>query len=182
MGTVYLITVGTIHAGLMAGIIPALEERFLFRFSLIGPLDVPLAAYHETKGKYLVSRLCDTLRECLPHDGIFGLGITAIDLYDDTAAFMYYSRQADKVGILSISEFLPSPATGPDDTNLLFSRTLKEASHALGHLLGFKHCFHRDCVMYFSYSVNDTDRKSSLFCRDCEATMSRILRNLQKAD
>jgi archaemetzincin len=50
------------------------------------------------------------------------------------------------------------------DFEILALRTLKEAVHELGHALALKHCQRNLCVMYFSNSILDTDKKQSLFC------------------
>jgi archaemetzincin len=50
-------------------------------------------------------------------------------------------------------------------------RTLKEANHELGHTFGLHHC-ENVCVMKFSNSLADTDKKPAIFCDTC-------LKNLQ---
>ena len=45
---------------------------------------------------------------------------------------------------------------------------LKEAVHELGHTLGLAHCPNAKCVMHFSNSLADTDRKGSVLCPVCQ--------------
>lgn len=45
-------------------------------------------------------------------------------------------------------------------------RILKEAIHELGHTFGLKHCYDK-CVMRFSNSLADTDKKPAKFCASC---------------
>lgn len=43
----------------------------------------------------------------------------------------------------------------------------KESIHEMGHTLGLEHYPRSFCVMYFSDSIFDTDKKQSLFCDQC---------------
>lgn len=57
----------------------------------------------------------------------------------------------------------------PDDIALFRERAIKEAVHELGHTFGLGHCRDRRCVMAFSNSLADTDRKGQEFCERCQA-------------
>jgi archaemetzincin len=54
-----------------------------------------------------------------------------------------------------------------DDTSIFIERVLKEATHEVGHAFGLNHCPKRSCVMHFSNSLVDTDRKAKDFCNIC---------------
>lgn len=51
--------------------------------------------------------------------------------------------------------------------SLFYERLLKESVHELGHVFGFAHCKNTRCVMHFSTSLHDIDRKGRSFCRSC---------------
>jgi len=57
--------------------------------------------------------------------------------------------------------------------NLYRERLLKESLHELGHLFGLSHCQNPYCVMSFSNSLSDVDRKKAEFCEQC----SKVLKN-----
>ena len=46
-------------------------------------------------------------------------------------------------------------------------KQVKEAVHELGHTRGLGHCADPRCVMAFSNSLADTDRKGKEFCARC---------------
>ena len=59
------------------------------------------------------------------------------------------------------------------DRAVLMERMTKEAVHELGHLWGMKHCDDPGCVMFFSNSLEDTDKKSDRFCNRCQSILKR---------
>jgi archaemetzincin len=66
-----------------------------------------------------------------------------------------------------ISTYRLKGATGSGGAELLPVRIVKEAVHELGHTLGLTHCNNPSCVMYFSNSLRDTDRKREDYCERC---------------
>ncbi|MEM0278161.1 archaemetzincin family Zn-dependent metalloprotease [Pyrobaculum sp.] len=55
-------------------------------------------------------------------------------------------------------------------------RLVKEITHEAGHLYGLGHCSDPSCVMYFSNSIYDTDRKSAFFCERCRRRLYAFFR------
>ncbi len=58
---------------------------------------------------------------------------------------------------------------------LYVERVAKEVVHEIGHLLGLGHCSNPHCVMSFSNSVSDVDRKEAGFCNSCVLKLSRLM-------
>jgi len=55
----------------------------------------------------------------------------------------------------------------PGDEALFHQRAVKEATHELGHTYGLGRCRNPRCVMCFSNSLRDVDRKERDFCPSC---------------
>jgi len=60
-----------------------------------------------------------------------------------------------------------TPRLESSDPEVFYQRLEKEVLHEVGHLLGLDHCHREGCVMNFSNSVSDVDRKSRFYCQRC---------------
>lgn len=72
-----------------------------------------------------------------------------------------------RLGAVYTARLDPSFYGSRENDGLFLLRVLKEASHELGHILGLGHCVNPKCVMSFSNSVWDVDRKGWLPCEGC---------------
>jgi archaemetzincin len=70
-----------------------------------------------------------------------------------------FGLATDRKALISLERLRPEFYWMPEDDDLFECRALKEAMHELGHVLGLNHCPDRNCVMYFSNSIPDTDVK-----------------------
>jgi archaemetzincin len=96
------------------------------------------------------------------------LGICNFDAYSSGLNFVF--GQASLTGRLAAiylprlkQEFYGKAA----DISVFIERVLKEATHEVGHTFGLVHCPKQSCVMHFSNSIADTDRKAKDFCNVC---------------
>ncbi|MCD6084585.1 MAG: archaemetzincin family Zn-dependent metalloprotease [Desulfurococcales archaeon] len=51
--------------------------------------------------------------------------------------------------------------------HVFIERLRKEVMHEIGHVLGLRHCSNPSCVMFFSNTIFDTDRKTWKYCSNC---------------
>ena len=96
------------------------------------------------------------------------LGICDFDAYSSGLNFVFGQASLTE-GVAAIylprlrQEFYGLGA----DTSIFIDCVLKEATHEIGHAFGLNHCPKRSCVMHFSNSLADTDRKAKDFCNIC---------------
>ncbi|MEM3714919.1 MAG: archaemetzincin family Zn-dependent metalloprotease [Nitrososphaeria archaeon] len=60
-----------------------------------------------------------------------------------------------------------------EDRDFYNERIIKEVIHEIGHVLGLQHCGNPECIMYFSRTIADTDRKKPMYCKKCSQLLLR---------
>ncbi|MDQ7037732.1 MAG: archaemetzincin family Zn-dependent metalloprotease [Aquificota bacterium] len=99
------------------------------------------------------------------------LAVVSFDLYEEGLNFVF--GEADLGGrnaVVSIFRLKHG------DEKVFFERVFKEVNHELGHCFGLTHCEDPSCVMSFSSSVVEVDRKGKDFCETCRESLGRALR------
>jgi archaemetzincin len=107
------------------------------------------------------------------------LGVVDADMFVSELNFVFGEAACPgKSALISLWRLKPEFYGATPNIELFAERSLKEAVHELGHTLGLRHCSRSSCVMYFSNSIFDTDRKHSLFCDQCYLQVAMRINNL----
>jgi archaemetzincin len=127
--------------------------------------DLP-RAYNSSREQYLSTTLLSTIGAS--QRGEKALGIVDVDLYVPGLNFVFgEADMGSGVAIISLFRLSPERYALPPNKELFLERAVKEAIHELGHTYGLGHCPDRRCIMYFSNSLTDTDKKQAAFCPKC---------------
>ena len=145
-----------------------MEDQLPLDFKIMPPEEIPSGSYNKRRKQYLSSIHLDFLRNKYAAPGRRVLGVTDYDLYVPELNFVF--GQADLrngVAVISLVRLRTQWYGLPKDEDLFMRRALTEAVHELGHTYGLPHCDDPHCVMFFSNSLRDTDRKGYRFCPRC---------------
>lgn len=116
--------------------------------------------------------LGDVLKPRLPEDAVALIGFTDADLWPGEG-WSYVFGQAslsDRVGVWSMNRFGESNRDGESYRRCL-RRTLKTASHELGHMFSMAHCTLYDCNMCGCNHLQESDRRPLEMCPHCLAKL-----------
>ncbi len=150
-----------------------LQQIFGTEVVITNSIGIPPIAYNPNRDQYDSTLI---LRYITPLKKGFAklLAIAEPDLYSEGLNFVF--GEADPVhgvAIISLARLRESFYGQPEDPELFFQRALKEAVHELGHLYRLPHCPDPTCVMHFSNTLKDTDRKQAHFCSQCRAKLEQ---------
>jgi archaemetzincin len=110
------------------------------------------------------------LERCvIPHASpdSYVVGLTGKDLYVQSLNFVFgLAVRESGAAIVSLRRLMG----GAKET--VVARTAKEVIHEVGHLEGLAHCNDKTCVMWFSNTLSETDRKGEGFCPACRVRLS----------
>jgi archaemetzincin len=173
--TYALVPIGQVDGAILTVIGEGLQEAFGRDCVLAAPLPHPDYAYERRRGQYLADAILARLRPLdLPAER--WLGIVDVDLYTPGLNFVFgQASVGGPAAVIALPRLRQGFYGRPEHTALFHQRAVTEAVHELGHTYGLGHCPNPTCVMHFSNSLPDTDRKGDNFCPRCKDEIRRRL-------
>jgi archaemetzincin len=163
-----IVPVGPVKEESLSILKEKLPEKFQGTSCGVGNVTINLGeSLNPHSGQYHATKILAALEKL---NGSFKgnklLGVTDLDLYVPNMNFVFgEARLPGSVAIISTHRLKETTTYG--DERLFPERLIKEAIHELGHTLGLGHCENPSCVMHFSNSLADTDRKGQDYCEFC---------------
>lgn len=144
-------------------------------------LSVPKETFDKTRNQHRSKAILTKIKSYAEKDETLNriLGIVDVDIFASGLNFVFGEAECPgKAALISLWRLKPEFYGRPSNMELFLERSTKEAVHELGHTLGLMHCSNPFCVMYFSNSIFETDRKQSLFCNQCYLKVEMVIDNL----
>ena len=165
--SIVLVPVGKVDPGEIRLLRESLREVFPTDVVIGKGVPVPAAAWNPVRNQCDAEMVLESLpvvRKDPGRDRV--LGVTGVDLYLPGMNFVF--GIADRRNALISLHRLGQPFYNlPEDKKIFRRRVVVEAVHELGHTFGLAHCENPRCVMHFSNTIADTDRKGPAFCIAC---------------
>lgn len=146
------------------------EINRIFGFpALIVPLlqDVDFA-FDSGRNQYHSTSILQHLEKSAPNFAIKVIAITKVDLFIPILTHVYGEAQlGGKACVVSTCRLNDHISVAPQDV-IFKQRIVKESVHELGHTFNLRHCKEHVCIMHYSRTEFDVDRKSDQLCRYCK--------------
>jgi len=170
-----VIPFGDIEKDVLIILSKELHSIFGIEFKISPPLSIPESVYNSRRQQYHSSYLIGYLKKVLGKNIDLTLGVIDKDLYVPQLNFVFGEAELNgNVAVISLIRLKQEFYDFPENKNIFYQRAVKEAVHEIGHVLGFHHCTNPKCVMFFSNSLSDTDRKGKHPCNNCLKKISII--------
>jgi archaemetzincin len=155
---------------LLAAVIPIVSKAFASTVVTARALPLREDAYNPSRHQYHSTVLLDTLAKHKRTEWSRLLGVTDVDLYTPDLNFVFGEADADRgVAVFSVARLHTS------DRDRFVHRAATEAIHELGHTYRLRHCRNSRCVMWFSNTLEESDRKGTRFCPAHASELRRAL-------
>jgi archaemetzincin len=154
-----LTTIGAVSDDAIAAMMPLVRSAFNADVAATAGVEMPQSAFSRSRAQYSSTALLDLLARRKQPGWDRLLGIVDVDLYVPELNFVFGEADARQgVAVFSLAR-LHTP-----DRDRFVHRAATEAIHELGHTFKLTHCDNPQCVMWFSNTLAETDRKGTEFC------------------
>lgn len=165
----YILPIGNINAQLLKFIGESLRKVYNIPYRLLDSIDAPVKSFNRKRGQYNAEII---LREIgmLSFENVNKIiSITNKDIYSQDYSYIFGEAEAPgKILITSTKRLNPEFYGQKYNRDVFYDRVLKEVLHEIGHNYNLSHCPDRNCTMFFSNTLADTDYKKTSYCERCK--------------
>ncbi len=178
-----ILAIGEVSPDVLTGIEQGLVKTFPDVACTIIKKALPVSklAFDKKRNQYNSSVILNEVKAFGSKNETFHrvLGVVDVDIFVPELNYVFGEAYTPGRAALISLWRLKSQFYGENAGSTVFaSRVLKESIHELGHTLGLQHCPRSLCVMHFSNSIFDTDKKQSLLCDQCYLQAALAISNL----
>jgi archaemetzincin len=162
--TIAIVPIGELSREFLADVGAVIAASLDARVILTAGIPLSSSAYNARRQQYHSTQILQTLADLKRQDWERTLGVVDVDLYVPELNFVF--GEADmkrRVAVFSLARLQP-PGSTEYSKALFIKRAATEGVHELGHTYGLSHCDNSHCVMWFSNTLAETDRKGLAFC------------------
>lgn len=165
---IVMVPVGTIDEALLERAAKSLQETFQRPATVHRALPVPKYAFNPTRAQYHSAAILKRVETLRVAEWDAAIGIVDVDLFVPEVPFIFgEADRSTRSAIISLTRLRPETGTAESKRELGFKRLMSECIHQIGMIRGLAHCPNNRCVMFFSATVQDTDKKGMAFCANC---------------
>ena len=155
---------------LLAALVPIVGSAFASTVVVSPSIALPEDAHNPSRRQYHSTVLLDAWARHKRADWSRVLGIADVDLYTPDLNFVFGEADSDRgVAVFSVARLHTM------NRDRFVHRAATEAIHELGHTYGLCHCRDPRCVMWFSNTLEESDRKGTGFCDAHARELQRAL-------
>jgi archaemetzincin len=170
---ILIVPIGPLESETLTVLGSALANVFHLPVKTGEVLPIPSVAYDERRRQFRSSFILELLKPLRSANVCRVLGVIDEDLFVPWLSFVFGVADMEHgVAVISLIRLKQEFFGSPPDRNLFLERTVKEAIHELGHTFGLVHCPDPHCIMCFSKTLEDTDRKGPSFCPACRRKLT----------
>ncbi|MPZ13100.1 MAG: archaemetzincin family Zn-dependent metalloprotease [Chloroflexi bacterium] len=175
-------SIGAVQIAILQDLLPVIEAHLPGWIVRPATRDLPQPdeAYAASRSQYEAEPILERL-SALGETADRILGVVDLDLYAPGLNFVFGQAQpGGPAAVVALARLRPEFWGEPPNADLLQERAVKEAVHELAHTWGLGHCADPTCVMFFSSTLGETDRKSNELCTRHAEELSRSLRPAER--
>ncbi len=162
--TIAIVPIGELSQKFLADVGAFIAASLDAQVILTAGIRLSSSTYNARRQQYYATQILQMLADLKRQDWKRTLGVVDVDLYVPELNFVFGEADMKRgVALVSLARLRPLGST-EDSKALFIKRAATEGVHELGHTYGLRHCDNSHCVMWFSNTLAETDRKGLLFC------------------